>query len=98
MSALFRVVGGTDAGDVEAPSVWEDDEKGAARVLRGAAQSGLVKVALIGADANGDLYVASTARSAEETMGFFLRGIGYLERMTEEGGGGRPSSDDKDGA
>jgi hypothetical protein len=80
----LKVAGGTEAGDKPAPPVWEDQAEGVARLLRSAAEAGLTKVALIGAGPDGDLYVASTARSAEETMGFFMRGIGFLQSAVEE--------------
>ena len=83
---LFRVVGGTEAGDTEASAVWEDEAEGSARVLRNALSQGITRVALMGVSPDGSLYVASTARSAEETMGFFQRAIHHLDRYAQEGG------------
>lgn len=82
----LRVIGGTDIGDVEADPVWEDEVAGSARLLKKALAQGITRVALMGIDADGSLYVASTARSAEETMGFFQRAIHHLDRFAQEGG------------
>lgn len=90
--ARIAVVGGTSVGDAEAPAIWDDAQEGVARLLRQAIMEGLDRVALIGAKPDGELYVASTARSAEETMGFFQRGIGHLDRWATSGGD--PNEDD----
>lgn len=77
----LRIVGGTDAGDPEAPPVWEDKANGVRRMLRAAMEAGLVRGVIVGADADGDVYVASTASSSEETIGFLMRGVDLLQRL-----------------
>lgn len=84
----LSVVGGTAVGDEQAPAVWDDEQEGVARLLRAALTEGLTRVAIIGFLPSGDLYVASTGRSAEETIGYFMRGVAHLDRWIMNGGEG----------
>ena len=74
----LRIVGGTEAGDTEAPPVWEDEHEGVARILRSVAEWEPSFVSIVCGKADGSITVFSNFDNAEGAIGFLHRGMSHL--------------------
>lgn len=84
---MMRIVGGIDAGDKEAPPVWDDAGNGSVRVLRALMNEAdrLAGVVVIGFYRdNRDLYIASNLNGAETVIGYLERAKVKLAAFAEE--------------
>jgi hypothetical protein len=70
--SIFRVVGGTEAGDQEAPAVWDDPADGARRVLRSALYSDIADVVVVARQRDGQLILWASCHG-ETALGLMER-------------------------